>query len=122
MVREWKVLSLITAYHLMIENPLITQFQLLFSCCKVVACIGTLPSYVDGGDFTCYLLWAVPEGGARYWHKKAEEPSSLRRRSNGVRGRRGEREVLLLMDKTPRNAGQVWNWKFIVHAHIFPLA
>ena len=20
------------------------------------------------------------------------------------------------MDKTPRNAGQVWNWKFIVHA------
>ena len=119
MVREWKVLSLITAYHLMIENPPITQFQLLFSCC-----IGTLPSYVDGGDFTCYLLWAVPsEGGARYWHKKAEEPSSLRRRSDGgVRWRRGEREVLLRMDKTPRNAGQVWNWKFIVHAHIFPLA
>ena len=112
MVREWKVLSLITAYHLMIENPLITQFQLLFSCC-----IGTLPSYVDGGDFTCYLLWAVPsERGARYWHKKAAEPSSLRRR------RRGEREVLLQVDKTPRNAGQVWNWKFIVHAHILPLA
>ena len=40
--------------------------------------------------------------------------------SVGVRWRRGEREVLLQVDKTPRNAGQVWNWEFIVHAHVFP--
>ena len=82
MVREWKVLSLITAYyHLMIENTLILRFQLLFFLPQN-GCIGTLPSYVDGGDFTCYLLWAVPsERGARYWHKKAAEPSPLRRRS-----------------------------------------
>ena len=48
MVREWKVLSLITAYHFMIENPLITQFQLLFSCCKVVALVLFRPMLTEG--------------------------------------------------------------------------
>ena len=48
MVREWKVLSLITAYHLMIENALILRFQLLFSCREMLALVLFRPMLTEG--------------------------------------------------------------------------